>query len=86
MYCSTLTSFAFFPFHLIDNDEAVDIIDRLENEVDAEEKQGLLSPGRLEQLRLQISTLRDENIPDCEVILWPGAFPGKSKYLILPWR
>lgn len=77
MYYSTLTSFSLFPLQLVDYDEAVAIINRLEKEVDAEENQGLLSPGRLEQLRLQISALKDENVPDCEVTLCPGAALGR---------
>ncbi|PPQ79176.1 hypothetical protein CVT25_002799 [Psilocybe cyanescens] len=77
VYTSSLTSFAYFPLHQIDFKESIAIIDKLEKVVDAQEKQGVLAPGLLEQLRLQISILRDERVPDCEVILYPGAFPGK---------
>lgn len=42
--------------------------------MDAKAKAGQLRPGLEEQLRLQISVLRDDTVPDCEVILFPGYY------------
>ncbi|KDR78171.1 hypothetical protein GALMADRAFT_155158 [Galerina marginata CBS 339.88] len=67
-----LTSFSYFPLSLTNPDKALDLINKLEEEVDAKQKG--MTPGLEEQLRLQISALRDDTIPDCEIAIIPGFF------------
>jgi len=72
MQRSGLTSFSYFPLSLINQEEAPTIINKLETEVNAQ--QNGMAPGLQEQLRLQISALRDDTIPDCELAIIPGFF------------
>ncbi|PPQ95957.1 hypothetical protein CVT26_016123 [Gymnopilus dilepis] len=86
-----ITSAAFFPLSATKCEGVTSLIDGLEAEVDAKAKAGQLRPGLEEQLRLQISVLRDDTVPDCEVILFPGYYfpdpnvpPEKGKNYITP--
>ncbi|KAF8872798.1 GMC oxidoreductase [Gymnopilus junonius] len=67
-----LTSIAFFPLTSTKFEGIPSLIDDLEAEVDAKQKAGQLPPGLEEQLHHQISALRDDTIPDCEILIWPG--------------
>ncbi|PPQ82754.1 hypothetical protein CVT25_009225 [Psilocybe cyanescens] len=73
---NSLSSFAYFPLQQIYPSEASALVNKVEQEVDLQEKQGLLAPGQLTQLQLQTEALRDDTIPDCELVLWPGSAPG----------
>ena len=59
--------------------EASIIVDKIEAEVKERREKGLLPPGLAEQLALQISILRDERLPDFEVVAFPGFFTAISK-------
>ncbi|PPR06211.1 hypothetical protein CVT26_005470 [Gymnopilus dilepis] len=85
LFCTGITSAAFFPLSAIKSADSTSLIDALEAEVNAAARESRLAPGLEEQLRLQISALRDDSLPDCEVIVYPGLFarkvtpePGKS--------
>ncbi|KAH9476793.1 GMC oxidoreductase family protein Mala s 12 [Psilocybe cubensis] len=66
-----LTSFAYFPLTAIDRSEALRIISQAEEEVKALEKSGTLRPGIKEQLDIQLDILKDEKVPDCEIVVMP---------------
>ncbi|KAH9476794.1 GMC oxidoreductase family protein Mala s 12 [Psilocybe cubensis] len=59
-----LTSFAYFPLVDINADEAATVIKGAEEEVKDLVNGGTLRPGVEEQLKLQLSILRDNNVPD----------------------
>jgi len=63
--------------------EASIIVDKIEAEVEERQGKGLLPPGLAEQFALQISTLRDERLPDFEVVALPGFFTAISKFYLL---
>lgn len=73
---NSLSSFVYFPLQKVNPCAATALANKAESEVDLQERQGVLAPGQIEQLRIQIAALRDETIPDCELILWPGSTPG----------
>ena len=68
----------------MEREKIAKLIDEFEAEVNKKAQNGVLPPGLEEQLRLQITTLRDEKVPDCEIILFPGYYysKGKSVYSI----
>ena len=57
---------------LINSEEAITLINKLEAEVD--DQQSRIGVGLEEQLRLQIAALRDHTRPDCEVAIIPNFF------------
>jgi len=59
------------------------IVDKVEAEVKERQRKGLLPAGLAEQLALQISTLRDERLPDFEVVAFPGFFTAISAFSLL---
>ena len=63
--------------------EASIIADKIEAEIKEQQKKGLLPSWLAEQLSLQISTLRDEGSPDCELIAFPGFFNAPSEFCLL---
>lgn len=76
MHRNAIASFAYFPLHLIDPSKTADIIRKLEKEIKSQEGSDVGIPGLVEQLCLQLVVLKDENEPDCEILLYPGGFPG----------
>ncbi|KDR78172.1 hypothetical protein GALMADRAFT_245205 [Galerina marginata CBS 339.88] len=92
MLRSGLTSIACFPLSATKSPAVPALINKLEAEVDAEKKSGKLTPSLEEQLRLQIAALRDDTVPDCELVAFPGLFsftmkpePGKSYVSPIVW-
>jgi choline dehydrogenase-like flavoprotein len=59
--------------------EASIIINKTEAEIKERQEKGLLPPGLAEQFALQISTLRDDRLPDFEIVAFPGFFTAISK-------
>lgn len=55
---------------------------KIEDQVDALKKSNKLPPGLAEQYDIQLSTLRNPTIPDCELIPIPFLFFGKKFVLI----
>ncbi|KAF8872799.1 GMC oxidoreductase [Gymnopilus junonius] len=89
LYRTGIASVAFFPLSATQYEGTSSLIDTLEADVDAKGQAGNLPPGLEEQLRLQIAALRDDTIPDCEVILFPAYYfpnapPEKGKCYVTP--
>ncbi|KAH9481035.1 Dehydrogenase [Psilocybe cubensis] len=76
IYRNSLSSFVYFPLQKVNPRASAAVVKRAEREIDLQVRQGTLAPGQLEQLSLQVAALRDDTIPDCEIILWPGSTPG----------
>jgi hypothetical protein len=66
-----ITSFAYFPLTSATS-EAPALIEKAAQSVDALKKSGKLEPGQAEILDKQIQTLRDDALPDLEIIAFPG--------------
>lgn len=64
----------------IDRSEAARIISKAEEEVKALEKSGTLRPGIKEQLDIQLDILKDEKVPDCEIVVMPFFASRAGKY------
>ncbi|KAF8877062.1 GMC oxidoreductase [Gymnopilus junonius] len=84
-----VTSAAYFPFSIINWKEFPVLIDNLEAELATQQKSGMLPPGLEEQFRIQISALRDNAIPDCEILCFPGlnsrkVLPEANKSYVTP--
>ncbi|KDR78179.1 hypothetical protein GALMADRAFT_245214 [Galerina marginata CBS 339.88] len=71
-----ITSFSYFPLSVINSEAAHALIDNLETDVNAQKD---LEPGLKEQLHLQIAALRNDAIPDCELVVFPSMFLGLLK-------
>jgi hypothetical protein len=69
-----VTSFAFLPLSLANPAGAHALYDHVATRIDDRRKDGGAPPGLAEQLDVQLSVLRDETLPDMEVILMPGFF------------
>lgn len=55
----------------------------MEAEIKERQEKGLLSSGRAEQFSLQLSALRDERLPDFELVAFPGFFTAISEFCFL---
>ncbi|KAF7331343.1 GMC oxidoreductase [Mycena kentingensis (nom. inval.)] len=84
-----ITSFAYFPYTSA-TPEAPALIARAAASVEALKQSGTLEPGQAEILDLQIAGMRDDAVPELEIIAFPGYFttlsppePGKSYVSIL---
>ncbi|KAJ6452435.1 GMC oxidoreductase [Mycena sanguinolenta] len=84
-----ITSFAYFPLTSA-TPEAPALIQRAADSVEALRKGGKLEPGQAEILDKQVEMLRDDTVPDLELIAFPGYFTtitapeeGKSYVTIL---
>jgi len=55
----------------------------MEAEIKERQEKGLLSPALAEQFSLQISALRDEGLPDFELVAFPGFFTAISECCLL---
>ncbi|KAF9556900.1 GMC oxidoreductase [Agrocybe pediades] len=88
-----LTSVSCFPHSIMGEDEARAHIKQVEAEVQEQCKAGDLPAGLLDQLKHHITALKDEAIPDCEIIIFPGVFsqnmkpdPAKSYITVAPFQ
>lgn len=79
-----ITSFAYIPLAFSSPQVAPALIKSVEDEVDAMKKSGSLPPGLAEQYDIQLKNLRDPEIPDLEVVVFPGYFAGNGTSLFLP--
>lgn len=75
-----ITSFAYFPLSAANAKEAPALIEHAAKEVEALKTTGTLPPGRAEQLDLQIAALRNDDIPDLEVVAFPGFFTSVCEW------
>jgi hypothetical protein len=67
-----ITSFSYFPLSVANPQEAPALIKKLENDIDELKQSGQLPPGQAEQFDIQLETLQDNTLPDCEIIGLPG--------------
>lgn len=67
-----ITSFSYFNFLTANPTEFSKLTDRVSREIDTLKGEGKLPPGHAEQFDIQLETLRDANLPDCEIIGFPG--------------
>ncbi|KAJ7637777.1 GMC oxidoreductase [Mycena rosella] len=84
-----ITSFAYFPLTSATSD-APALIKKAAESVDVLKKSGKLEPGQADILDKKIQTLKDDTLPDLEIIAFPGYFTtvtapeaGKSYVTIL---
>ncbi|KAJ7841204.1 GMC oxidoreductase [Mycena olivaceomarginata] len=68
-----ITSFAYFPLTSASS-EAAALIQQAAESVDALKKSGKLEPGQADILDKQIESLKDDKLPDLEIIAFPGYF------------
>ncbi|KAF4611907.1 hypothetical protein D9613_004013 [Agrocybe pediades] len=88
-----LTSVSCFPHSIMEENQARAHLKQVEAEVQERCKAGDLPAGLLDQLKHQITALKDEAIPDCEIIIFPGVFsqnvkpdPAKSYITVAPFQ
>lgn len=79
-----ILALSYFSLALANPDQVDAIIDKLEVEINIQKKDEVLPPGRLEQFRHQISVLRNDNLPDLQLIGLPKFIPVKSNQRTLP--
>ena len=77
MYRTGSSSFAYIPLSTVNPKEAPGLIDGLANKIDNAKRDGKLPPGLAEQYDLQLEVLRNGELPDVEVTVFPG-------YLVAP--
>ncbi|KAF8587124.1 GMC oxidoreductase [Ramaria rubella] len=84
-----VTSFAYFPLSAANHKKAPSLIAEVEREIEEQKKLGKLAPGLAEQLDIQLQNLKDDSIPDLEILAFPSFFtelstpvPGK-KYVTI---
>ncbi|KAJ7323864.1 GMC oxidoreductase [Mycena albidolilacea] len=68
-----ITSFAYFPLTSASS-KAAALIQQAAEGVDALKKSGKLEPGQADILDKQIESLKDDKLPDLEIIAFPGYF------------
>ena len=71
-----VTSFSYIPLSVINPVDAPGIIKRAEEDVKRRQEKGDLLPGLSEQLDIQLTMLRDDKLPDHQIVAYPGLFPG----------
>jgi hypothetical protein len=71
---SGITSLSYFPLSVANPKEAPSLIDKLAKDIGMMEQNGELAPGQAEQFAIQLETLRDDTLPDCEIIGFPGLY------------
>ncbi|RDB23961.1 Versicolorin B synthase [Hypsizygus marmoreus] len=76
IYRTGVTSFAYFPLSLINSDGARALLGATEKQIQELKDMSGAVPGLQDQLDIQLATLRDETLPDMEVIAFPGLFSG----------
>ena len=81
MLRSGVSSAAYFPLSATKWAELESWIERLEADVSARQENGQLAPGLEEQFRIQIDALRDDTIPDCEILCFPGLNSRRGEHI-----
>lgn len=71
-----LSAYSYFTLDFC-SPKAEEIIKKIEVKVRKLKESGTLPPGLAEQYDIQLSTLRNPAIPDCEIIPVPGLMFGK---------
>jgi hypothetical protein len=66
------TAWLYLPLFTLNPDGAEKVIKNVEQEVEVLKKSGTLPPGRAEQYDIQLSSLRNRKIADCQIVCFPG--------------
>ncbi|KAF8519998.1 GMC oxidoreductase [Hysterangium stoloniferum] len=78
LHTTSETSFVYLPLSFVNPTGTPTLVESVSNRIEAQKKSGNLPPGLLEQLELQMAALRDEAIPDIELILLPQFLAGDN--------
>lgn len=82
--CRTgITSFAYFSLATAAPSAAPSIIASLAAEI--EKRKAGAPPGLKEQWDVQLQTLRDEGLPDLELVVIPGYLTASCEFLLIWW-
>lgn len=73
-----ITSFAYFPLSAADAAAASNMVQQLDEEIKSQKASSSLKPGLAEQLEIQLEILKDDTLPDIEIVAFPGLFTGIS--------
>ncbi|KAH8099870.1 GMC oxidoreductase [Cristinia sonorae] len=75
-----ISSFAYFPFTTADPEAAKSFHQRVEDFIVEAKQSGTLPPGLAEQYDIQLRILKDDSVPDMEIV----GFPGFLSFLSTP--
>ncbi|OCH90043.1 GMC oxidoreductase [Obba rivulosa] len=73
-----INAFAYIPYSLANPEDAPSFMQKAEAHVQALKESGKLPPGLAEQYDLQLRALKDDKIPDVELIMFPGFYAFKT--------
>ncbi|KAJ2925508.1 hypothetical protein H1R20_g11585, partial [Candolleomyces eurysporus] len=73
-----LTSFAFLPLTTRDPVGTAKLIENLEKDIKERIDRGEIPPALAKQYEIQLATLKDDGLPDMELIIFPGYFMPKE--------
>lgn len=78
-----ITSFAYIPLSTASPTQAPSIIEGVAKQVSEANDRGSLPPGLAEQYEIQLETLRNDTLPDLEVVAIPGHMSRAGKHVSL---
>lgn len=78
-----MTAWTYYPLSFATPQSAARIIDEIEQKVTEMKRSGTLPPGRAEQYDVQLESLRDSRVPDCQSIVFPGFYKLNESMLSL---
>jgi len=78
-YRMGITSFAYIPLSVTSPEEAPGLIEGVAKKIDDAKRDGKLPPGLAEQLDIQLEILRNDTVPDVEVVAVPSHVVAPSK-------
>jgi hypothetical protein len=67
---------SFFPLSLANPADISAINERVAARIEQRKSSGTLPPGLAEQLDLQLAVLRNDSLPDMELVLLPSFYPA----------
>jgi hypothetical protein len=70
--------FTYVPLSAINPAGTEEVIKNVEQEVEALKRSGKIPPGLADQYDIQLNTLRNPEVPDCQMILHAGYWPCKG--------
>lgn len=78
IYRTGVTSFAYIPLSTTSPKEAPSLIEAVTKKIDDVKRDGKLPPGLAEQLDIQLEILRDDTLPDVEIVAVPSHLVAPS--------
>jgi hypothetical protein len=81
MYRTGVTSFAYIPLTTASPDEAPDLLEGIAKKVEGAKRDGRLPPGLAEQFDIQLDVLRNDTLPDIEVVAVPCYLVAPSEFV-----